>query len=320
MNTTNAPACTRRSVLKSLAGLGLLCASSAAAPAPEADRWRLSFGLNGFESGVRKYRKNYPIWEILEFAQRHRFEGIELVSNWPAGDYPFSHETSRIASLRGLYDKYGLRIFSIQLSAGGAFDPSEEARTRWLEEFQERVKFARAVGCECVGLWPGGGLRGQTIEQAIERLGHTFRRAGELAARDGIQPSFEIEPPFVFNTEAHLRAILQAADHPNLKTIYDPSHFDLMSSSVGRPHEMLRRIGVKHIGYVHFTDCDGTLRDGGTSKHLAAGEGHIDIPASFATLREGGFRGWINMDTWEVPDPYAAALAGQKAAQLAQRS
>lgn len=309
----------RRELLRTVAGAGAFVAASGVLQGAEVVRWPISFGLNGFESGVRKYRKNYPIWEILEFAQQNRFDGIELVSNWPAGEYPASSEMERIAALRRLYDKYGLRIFSIQLSAGGAFDPGEDIRNKWLDEFQDRVKLARALGANCVGLWPGGGLRGQSIEQAIERLAQSFRLAGEVAAREEILVSFEIEPPFVFNTEAHLRSILQATDHPNLKTIYDPSHFDLMSGSVGKPHEMLRRIGVKHIGYVHFTDCDGTLRDGGTSKHLAAGEGHIDVPASFATLRDGGFQGWINMDTWEVPNPYAAALAGKKAAEAGMR-
>ena len=63
---------------------------------------------------------------------------------------------------------------------------------------------------------------------------------------------------------------------------------------------------MDRIGYVHFTDTDGTLRDGATSKHLPAGDGHVDIPASLRTLKDGGFRGWLMVDAWEVPDPYDA--------------
>ena len=43
--------------------------------------------------------------------------------------------------------------------------------------------------------------------------------------------AFEIEPVFVFNTEEHLQQILRKANHSALKTIYDPSHFDLMNGS-----------------------------------------------------------------------------------------
>jgi sugar phosphate isomerase/epimerase len=281
--------------------------------------WKTAMGLNGFESGTRKYKKVYPIWEVLDFAARSRFDGVELVSHWPMGDYPKVTEAERIRALRRLYDAFGLQIFSIQLGADGAFAPEANARQSWLKQFRDRAALAKQLGCDCVGLWPYGDLRGQTIDQAIEHLGGTFHEAGKIAADHGLLASFEIEPPFVFNTEEHLRRILERANHPSLKTIFDPSHFDLMSGSKGQPHLMLERIGVANIGYVHLTDGDGTLRDGGTSKHLACGDGHIDIAAALQTLRKGGFKGWIMIDEWEVPDPYDACAKGLEAIRRAAR-
>jgi hypothetical protein len=35
------------------------------------------------------------------------------------------------------------------------------------------------------------------------------------------------------------------------------------------------------------------------------------------TIREGGFRGWIMIDEWEVPDPYDACVKGMKAIRKA---
>jgi sugar phosphate isomerase/epimerase len=310
----------RRAALKWLAGaLALPAVAAGAAAAAKNPLWKTAVGLNGFESGTRKYKKTYPIWEVLDFLARHGFDGVELVSNWPMGGYPKASETDRLRALKRMYDGFGLQVFSIQLGVADAFAPDDETRRRWLDEFRDRAQFAKAVGCDCVGMWPGGGLRGQTIAQAIERLGASFREAAKFAEGLGILTAFEIEPPFVFNTEDHLKRILAAADHPNLKTIYDPSHFDLMSGSTGRPHEMLRRVGVKNIGYCHLTDTDGTLRDGGTSKHLAVGDGHANIATSLRVLREGGFRGWIMMDGWEIPDPYDAAVKMKKAVDAAAR-
>lgn len=306
----------RRNALKHLAAAmalpALVEAAQPAKPAKDA-KWKTAVGLNGFQSGSRKYKKNYPIWEVLDFAARHRFDGIELVADWPAGGYPGSQEKERIQALRRLYDGFGLRIFSIQLSAGGAFSPNADERAKWLEEFRDRVLLARQLGCACVGLWPGGGLRGQTIDEAIERLAGSFREAGKMAADQGLIAAFEIEPPFVFNTEDHYLRILKQADHPALKGIYDPSHFDLMTGGTGKPEEMLKHVGVENIGYLHLCDTDGTLRDGGTSKHLACGDGHVDIPLSLRILREGGFRGWIMIDSWEVPDAYDACAKGKQA-------
>jgi sugar phosphate isomerase/epimerase len=299
----------RRTAVKLLgAAVTVPLLSSSAPSEPGGAKWKTAVGLNGFQSGSHKYRKNYPIWEVLDFAARQGFEGVELVSDWPAGGYPGSGEKDRIRALRRMYDLYGLRIFSIQLGAGGAFHPDDAVRRRWLEEFQDRAKTARSLGCDCVGLWPGGGLEGQSVDQGLERLAKSFHEAGKIAADNGQIACFEIEPVFVFNQADHYRRILEGADHPALKGIYDPSHFDLMNGSTGKPEELLQRIGVKNIGYVQFCDTDGTLRDGGTSKHVACGDGHTDCAKALKLLKDGGFRGWIMVDEWEVPDPYDACV------------
>ncbi len=304
----------RRTVLQTLAALSWIPTVSHANPSPSLEpSWKIAVGLNGFQSGTSKYKKTYPIWEVLDFASRNGFDGVELVGDWPMGGYPASWEDERVRALRRLYNGYGLQIFSIQNGADGAFDPSLEKRKEWLTEFRDRAQLSKALGCECMGIWPGGSLRGQTIEQAIENLAVSFREAALIADEMGLIAAFEIEPPFVFNTEAHMSAILEKANSPKLKIIYDPSHFDLMNASTGKPHEMLKRIGVDRVGYVQFTDADGTLRDGGTSKHLACGDGHVDIAASLQTLHQGGFQGWIMLDEWEVPDPYDACLKGKRA-------
>jgi len=305
----------RRDALKTMGAAFLASAGSSLlrGDPPQPGGWRTAFGLNGFASSSRKYNKTFPLWEVLDFAARLGFHGIELHATWPMGGYPRPDEAGRIAALKRLYDAYGLQVFSIQTGAGGAFAPDVAERKRWLAEFRDHARFARAVGCDCIGMWPGGGLRGQTMDEAIERLGGSFREAAKVAGDLDLIPAFEIEPVFVFNTEDHLRRILEAADHPGLRTIYDPSHFDLMNGSTGRPHEMLKRIGVRNIGYVHFTDTDGTRRDNGTSKHLPCGDGHIDVQASLATLWQGGFRGWMNIDAWEIPDPYDACRKGKRA-------
>jgi sugar phosphate isomerase/epimerase len=304
----------RRAFLKS-ATLGAaipLALMQGRAQAVAAPTWHTAVGLNGFQSGTYKYRKVYPIWEVLDFAARTGFDGIELVSDWPMGGYPGAGEQERIRALRRLYDGFGLRIFSIQLGADGAFAADAAVRRNWLERFAERVRLAQQLGCACVGLWPYGALGEQSIDAALDHLAHSFHEAGGIAADHGILAAFEIEPPFVFNTAEHLLRIHRGADHPNLKVIYDPSHFDLMNGSTGRPHELLERVGVSNIGYLHLTDTDGTLRDGGTSKHLACGDGHANISTSLQVLRAGGFSGWMMIDAWEIPDPYDACRKGYR--------
>ena len=310
----------RRDALKLL---GTACCLSPIDSAPAGSRssskqaWKTAVGLNGFASSSRKYKKTFPIKEVLDFASKQGFEGVELVAGWPTGGYPKSDEKDRISDLRRLYDDFGLRIFSLQTGAGGAFAPNEADRRRWLGQFTDQAKAAKALGADCIGMWPGGPLRGQTIDQAIKRLCQSFKEVGKIVEELGLLAGFEIEPPFVFNTEEHLIRILEGTDHFSVKAIYDPSHFDLMNGSTGRPHEMLRRVGVASIAYIHLTDTDGTLRDGGTSKHLPCGDGHANIDTSLKTLLEGGFKGWLMIDAWEIPDPYDACSKGKRAIERA---
>jgi sugar phosphate isomerase/epimerase len=141
---------------------------------------------------------------------------------------------------------------------------------------------------------------------------------GKVLADEELLLSVEIEPPFAFNTIEHLIAILDGTDHPRVKGMYDPSHFDLMSGSRGKPHELLEQLGVQRVGYVHFTDSDGTLFHG-TSKHLPAGDGHIDLRRSLEILWQGGFEGWIMIDAWMTQDPYDACRKGRTLIETACR-
>ena len=312
MNTT------RRQFLISGAGaVAMAKAAFAETRNPESKiqdpKWKTGLGLNGFMSSGQEFNKTYPIWEVLDFAATQGFDGIELVDGWPMGAYPRQDDPKRVAALKRLYDQYGLRIYTIQTGGAACYCADAAARRDWLRTFADQVRLCQRLGCEFIGHWPGGGLAGNPdVDHAIDNLVASYCEAAGICADAGMHMSFEIEPPFVFNTLDHLQRILAGVDHPACKTNYDPSHFDLMWGSKGKPEEMLERVGVEHIGHVHLTDTDGTMF-GGTSKHLACGDGHCDIPASLKTLWDGGFEGWIMIDGWKIEDVYTAARKGKQA-------
>lgn len=281
----------------------------------DAPLWKSAFGLNGFMSSEAEFGHSFPIREVLQFAEREGFDGIELVQGWPR-PYPKPTEDRAVAALKSLYARYGLTIFSIQTDASGAFRKDAVARQEWLTTFREQAQLAHDLGCECIGLWPGGDLDGQTLDEARNRLIESLRLAARIVADLGLLASVEIEPPFVFRTIEDLIQIVDGVGHPQLKGMYDPSHFDLMNGGTGRPEELLLQLGAHRVGYVHLTDTDGTLFRG-TSRHLPCGEGHVDIARSLAILRSGGFQGWIMVDAWMTPDPYRACRKGLAAIRTA---
>jgi sugar phosphate isomerase/epimerase len=304
----------RRDVLKAAGSAACVwSAGSVSAAQPKKPRWKSAIGLNGFESASNKYGKKFAIWDVLDFASRAGFDGVELVPTWPApmSAYPAPDDARAIRALRRLYEGFGLQVFSIQTYGAGAYDPDPKVRRNWLDGWRRNARFAKAVGADCIGIWPGGPLGNQTEAQAVDHLAESFREVWKCAGELGLTASCEIEPPFVFHSEEHMKQILAKA--PGSRVNVDFAHFDMFSGGRGRIADLIRRIGVKNVGYVHLTDCDGTLRDGGTSKHLPCGQGHIDIAAALATLRQGGYEGWIMIDAWETPDPYEANIQGKKA-------
>lgn len=304
----------RRMFLTSALATGVaLTMKTGAAETAEAKRWKCGLGLNGFMSSANKFKKEYPIWEVLDFAADAGFDGIELVDGWPMGAYPRAEETKRIDALRRMYECYGLQIYTLQTGGGDAHAADPERRKAWLDRFRKELQLCKSLGGDFIGHWPGGGMEGNAnMEEAIAHLAASYREAAKICADAGMHMSFEIEPPFIFNTPEHLQRILEAVDHPACKTNYDPSHFDVMSGSTGKPEVMLKELGVQHIGHVHLTDTDGT-QFGGTSRHLPCGEGHCDMAASLDTLWDGGYSGWIMIDGWMIEDVYRAATKGKAA-------
>lgn len=312
---------TRREFLGSSIAAGMLMAGvTGTARAAAAPGWKSAIGLNGFMSSADRCKKNYPIWDILDFAARDGFDGVELLDNWPMGALPGIGETQRIAALKRFYDQYGLRTYSLQTGGSAIYAADADARKAWLKDFQTKVRLGQQLGFVFLGNWPGGGLEDNAdVHAAIKNLASSYREAATMCADAGMYLSFEIEPPFLFNRLEHLQQILAETDHPACKTNFDVSHFDLMSGSRGKPEEMLKQLGVQHIGHIHLTDTDGTLF-GGTSKHLPCGEGHCDIAAALKTLWEGGYNGWIMIDAWLTEDPYHASHMGKQAIETARRN
>ena len=308
---------TRRVFLSAMAG-GLL---TAAPP-----MWRTAIGLNGFGSSEKAFGKRYELDDILAFAKKEGFDGVEW---WPFHEpYPDPADDAAIKALRSKVEGYGLRIFSIQSQPRGAnpLSPDPAVRLKFVELLKAQIDLAAKLGGEAAGMWPPphAAAKDVTEDEIIERLAGCIRPAAKHAADRGLMLAIEGEPPLVINSPARYKKLLAAVGMKEFKVIFDPSHFDLLTGGKLRPDLLLEELGVSRIGYVQFTDGDGTLMkrpDGssGTSKHLAAGEGKYDMQRLLEMLYKGGFRGWIQMDTWETEDPFHASRRGKQAVEAALR-
>jgi len=282
--------------------------------------WKTAIGLNGFGSSERAFGKKYELDEILKFARDEGFDGVEW---WPFhGPYPDPGDAAAIRALRSKVEGFGLRIFSVQTAPRGANPVSADraVREKYSELLKAQIDLAKKLGGEAAGMWPPplAAAKDASEDEIVERLAESLRPAVRHATDQGMILAIEGEPPLVINSPARYKKLLAAPGMKELKVIFDPSHFDLLTGGKLRPDILLEDLGVSRIGYVQLTDGDGTLLkrpDGtvGTSKHLAAGDGKYDMGRLLGMLHKGGFRGWIQMDTWETEDPFRASRRGREA-------
>lgn len=296
-----------------------LTAMAAAWAAPPVKIWKTAIGLNGFGSSERAFGKRYELDDVLKFAGDEGFDGVEW---WPFhSPYPDPGDDAAIGELRSKAESHGLRVFSIQTRPQGANPVSadREIRRKYTDLLKRQIDLARKLGCEAAGVWPPphAAAKGATEDEIIERLAESLRPAVRYATEQGVALAIEGEPPLVIDSPARYRKLFAAVGMKEFKVIFDPSHFDLLTGGKLRPDMLLEELGVSRVGYVQFTDGDGTLMKRpngsvGTSKHLPAGEGKYDLTRLLQILHKGGFRGWIQIDTWETEDPFHASRRGKQ--------
>ena len=274
--------------------------------------WKTCVGLNGFASSERVHGLHFELEEILGQARDLGYDGIELFPFH--GSYPSSPSGQR--ALRDLYRGYGLATPALQPETRGhAASPEQKMRDAYVESVQRMIEFAHVLEASEVGLWAGAPLEGVPHDEQMQGVLDTCRRCTELAEEAGITLALEPEPVQVVSSLEDILLLLDGVNSPAFTALYDFAHADVLSG--GHALDFLLALGGR-VGHVHFTDCDSQtlLLDvegaSGTSKHLAVGDGNLDLAALLRALIDGGYAGWMQVDVWENPDPFRAARLGKE--------
>lgn len=294
--------------LPAAAALGSVASSAPPSGAPQAgplQRWRTAVGLNGFES-VRSYGYRMDLDEVLEFIRVCGFDGVELV-DWPE---PYPATAAEAATWQRKYDQLGLRIMSLQGRGGGGDcgSPERAKRELYLTNLKHQVDLLQLWGCDFIGVWSGGPAD-ERARDYCKWTAETWAELTDYASKRGLYVTTEPEPVMAIHTYELLHEVVDRIGSPQFKVTFDPSHSTLLGG--GDPMTFLKEFEGQ-VGHVHFTDTDGTRRDGrGTSKHLTLGDGILDLPALLGELKRQNYRHWIMLDLWRIPDIYRAAFVGK---------
>jgi len=154
-------------------------------------------------------------------------------------------------------------------------------------------------------------------EECFDRIVEALRTLAEQAADAGVTIGLENEHACHLSTAEESERALAAADHPNLKLIWDPANA-LVAGEIPFP-EGYAKLSPGRIVHVHAKDCRVENR---RSEWVALGEGSVDWEGQMAALERDGYGGWISLEThWPGPGgdkQEASMICGRRLMELSR--
>ncbi|HUH18277.1 sugar phosphate isomerase/epimerase family protein [Albibacterium sp.] len=123
--------------------------------------------------------------------------------------------------------------------------------------------------------------------------------AGNYAAEANITLALEALNRFecyLCNTMEHLSKLINMADHPNVRAMYDTHHANIEEKKI--PQSIYTIAPV--LAHVHISE-----NDRGTP-----GDGHVRWDETFSTLAEINYDGWLTIEAFSRNDPAFANSIG----------
>ena len=248
--------------------------------------------------------------EVLDFAVRHGFQGIELSS------YHFWPERLRadeIDRMRSIVKQNGIRLAIHARHRGISFGAHDAAlRQHFVEELQGTVRFAAELGGdivvahvgEVVPLANNPSASEMTLRQeAFQFALDSFARCAPVAADCGVRicvENVQLRPTEVIISFAdHLR-LVDTIGHPAVVCALDTGHAHVN----GGIQACIQAFGPR-LQHIHLHDNHGEK-----DEHLEVGKGAIRFADFAHFLRD--FRDLIALETRSPIDPHGAVLRSRE--------
>ena len=234
--------------------------------------------------------------------------------------------------LLALYARFGLQ------PAPGYFGAEfwkPDLRDQILEQAQRHATFSREVGCTELYVAASGfdyvtrsgRMRRQTAghvtpddaltDEEYRAFAETLNRVGEITLRESVRSCFHNHVGTVIETRDEIERLLELADPELIFLGPDTGHL----AWAGVDAAAFCRDYAGRIKTMHVKDIDRAVLEQGVAQgwdyrtfeqhgiFTELGEGFVDFPAIFDSLRTAGFQGWIIAETDVTQKPTALESA-----------
>jgi len=199
---------------------------------------------------------------------------------------------SQINQFKQLLLKYDMTIKSMCLSGHRRFPfGSSDSNKRIIayEMIDKAIDFSLALGISNIQLAGYDVYYEDSSEESIQRFIEGLKYSAEIAEKKGIMLSIEIMDTYLMGTISRALVYIKAVASPNLKIYPDLGN---LSRWTDNPSEELR-LGFEQIIAIHLKDTQP-----GKFKEVKFGEGTVNFPLLFNTLKELEYQGPFLIEMW----------------------
>lgn len=239
------------------------------------------------------------------------FEYCELEINV---DNDLDEYIERVDEVKGVLADNQMMLSAIIGVVNGGFSTNTKIADGYLRKYERLCGFAADVDCgiACICAYMPPEIEGVEGTEAYsgspplqvrvpedfdwdrfwENAVHRFAQMARVAARYDQKLIIENRVGDFVNTSDGVLKLIEDAGEPNAGCLLDIAHTHATKEHLDLVIPKLK----KRLMYVHLADNDGTH-----SYHLPAGQGNIDFPSVFRSLKSIGYDSYVNVDYGGVP-------------------
>ncbi len=227
----------------------------------------------------------------LQLAARLGFDGLELIcqDNYPCG-ISRSADPSAVQRIARASSDSGVPIVVLSSYEKRFADPDADVRSKAFQALLRELDLAAVLSASGIRLLaaeePGEGQWDASLERIVDAL----RGIAEEAAKRKIQVLLENHMDTMATSAARTIAICSAADHANLKILFDPANLATLHAEGFLEAFELQKELIPHVHVKDAVVVDGTRRS------VVPGEGNDPWPALFSALRNHGYDGHYSLE------------------------
>lgn len=247
------------------------------------EKYKLSFSTLGC-----------PKWsfkEIVDFAAKHNYQGIEIrgiqgemdLTKCPA----FSKEN--IKNSIKLVKNSGLEIVGLGSSAKMHIK-EEVLRKKNLDEAKQFIDLANQLGCKAVRVFPDKLPATSSRQETMDLISAGLTELGNYAQGGKVKILLESHGDLVYADD--IRSVLNHVDHKNVALIWDV--FNMWVKTKESPANVYAKL-KPYIQHVHLKD--GMLNNG-KIKYVLFGTGEGPALEAVKLLDQSGYKGFYSFE-WE---------------------